>query len=364
MVHMSIATNATASRHAGLWASIQSDTAFAVRPSTWPSSPAPPAGRRSRRATGRPPPPSRPSASFQPELRLPAPGLVDARAAPPPGHLRQHALLGLRVERAAPPARTPRGPGRTGYGPPAVGDRRPGRGAQPARQPGPRRDLRQRLGERPPRAPSSGTASVAWSTSARCAGRPPADPGAWCVPSRADAPTGTPHPGQHRACSSAVTSASIGVVRIEPDTSDLHPVQPEQARRIVDQARGLPSILQVSATRMITERHGPQSIVKTLIHAFVGTMMKPSVHSSCSRSSRAASSGSVAAATYSCHAHWGSPADRAQRCRLGWRDRSRPHCYSLSVAPPMSASCATCAVRADEALSTSVRAGCTQATGW
>jgi hypothetical protein len=55
-------------------------------------------------------------------------------------------------------------------------------------------------------------------------------------------------------------------LRIEPDRNGLHPVQAQQPCRTVDQARGSLTITLVSATRIITERHGRYYFSKTLIY--------------------------------------------------------------------------------------------------
>jgi hypothetical protein len=55
-------------------------------------------------------------------------------------------------------------------------------------------------------------------------------------------------------------------LRVELDGNGLHPIQAQQPCRIVDQARGSLTITLVSATRMITERHGRPFLSKTLIY--------------------------------------------------------------------------------------------------
>jgi hypothetical protein len=173
----------------------------------------------------------------------------------------------------------------------AVGHRHPNRGAKPAGQPRARRDLRQRLGERRLRAqripappPPLGPGQLSAPTGHRQISRPCARPGMRTLgpdtaPWTASCLLISSHQRQHRV-----------VVHADLDADDLHPVQAEQQRRIVGQARGLPSILQVSATRMITERHGRFAPIKTLIYSALRPAIPPARSSSKSRysSSRSA----------------------------------------------------------------------------
>ena len=91
-------------------------------------------------------------------------------------------------------------------------------------------------------------------------------------------PSGSPGPSRLcRGCSHlprhlpSQAAASFARPPRRPDDEGLAPPSEEHnalwrtARRIVDQARGLPSIRQVSATRMVPECHGHFSAVKTLI---------------------------------------------------------------------------------------------------
>jgi hypothetical protein len=71
--------------------------------------------------------------------------------------------------------------------------------------------------------------------------------------------------GQHMACSSMVTNASIGLSSVSNSTAVTAPPARPNSRVESLVKRGLPSILQVSATRMITEGHGHFSGVNALI---------------------------------------------------------------------------------------------------
>lgn len=66
------------------------------------------------------------------------------------------------------------------------------------------------------------------------------------------------------------------VVLAQPHRGDLHPGEPEQARRIVDQARGTLANFVVSATRRLTERHGRFTSIKTLTTRSTNQASRPS----------------------------------------------------------------------------------------
>jgi hypothetical protein len=201
----------------------------------------------------------------QAELRLPASGLVDPQVRHRRRVLRQRSLGRGRergVRHRPRHLEVARG---LHHRPSAVGDRFPDRGTQPRRQPRPRWDRRQRLGER--LAPAL---LVDAPPSALGPGQTGSPPGHGQVP-RTSAYPGVRPPGPHPTVGTASGLLIAGdqgqhrnVVGADLDAGHLHPDQAEQPRRIVGQARGPSRDPSSVATRRITERHGRSAPVKTL----------------------------------------------------------------------------------------------------
>ena len=147
MLHMSMATTRTASRHAGDAPASQYAASSAVRPSTCPSSACSPDRSKKRvchRSASSTYSPVSPSRSHRAAPAV----LIDAQVRHRGQGLLQHGARGGGERLVCHRPGDPGVPGRLRRGDPAVADLGPGLLPQPGRDPAPRRHLRQPLGER------------------------------------------------------------------------------------------------------------------------------------------------------------------------------------------------------------------------